>query len=94
MANYKWSATETGELFVELMGDNYDRVSDLVEKTFDLGKASYDERVGYLYAWLEGFLMSDFFICNMTDEELEKVDLWEVTRMILGSEEEVFADDF
>ena len=82
----EWTWEESEKLFECLMIDNYDRVADLVDKIFDIGAAKFDERVGYLYAWLESFIKSDYFVCGMTDEELEDADLWEVTRMILRDE--------
>ena len=91
MLNYwdrAWSTFETGEAFAALMldGDNYERIDELVMKAMAVKGLPPKERVGYLVAWLESYINSEFFETELDAEEITKIDVLELARAIMDDE--------
>lgn len=83
-----FSSVETEQCFDDIMSDkkNYERVQELVEDGLLHTRLSEEEQIGYVTAYLESFIRSDFFKTDLTKAMIEEVACEEIVRDLFWEE--------
>lgn len=83
-----FSNIETEECFDDIMSEdkNYDRVQEFIEDAILHDTLTEEEQVGYITAYLESFVRSDFFKTSMSKVMIEEVACDEIVRYLYSGE--------